>query len=120
MKQAISVLVAAMLLSYCGSHSNAMNDQQKAYEAIKNNIPGTVPVTADGYTMTVKMNGKEWTATSMMPPEASNRIIGYNNGEYIGLPYGRSYMVVGKKIAFAEDNAVDLTTNDDVSIWGGR
>jgi hypothetical protein len=41
------------------------------------------------------------------------------NDEYIGLPYDRRYLVVGKTIKFGDHQAVDLVTSDDVGIWGG-
>jgi hypothetical protein len=81
---------------------------------------GTVP-TADGaWTMTARIKGEKWVASSMFPPEASSRIVGYYKEEYIGLPYDRRDMVVGKKIKFGPDNAVDLSTSDDIGMWGGR
>ncbi len=122
MKQTISILIMAVILSSCGS-----SDQDKAVEqakevqaAIKKNVPGTVPTSAEGLMMRAKLGGKEWTAGSMMPPEVSGRIVGYNNGEYIGLPYDKRNLIVGKKIVFEEGEAADLATNDDIGIWGGR
>ena len=79
-----------------------------------------MPTTADGWTMTAKINGKDWKASSIMPPEAAGRIIGYSGEEYIGLPYDKDEMLVGKKDIFSEDNAVDLSTTDEVGMWGGR
>ena len=120
MKQTISILVLVIMFSYCGNQSSAIKDQQQAMEVLKSVTPGTVPTTSDGFTMKAKLNGKEWSATSMMPPVAPSRIIGYNNGEYISFPYDRRNMVIGKKTTFTQDYAVDLTTDDDVKFWGGR
>ena len=119
MKQTISIFLMAILISSCGN-----SDQSKALETAKDIQtvikPGTIATTTSGYLMRAKLDGKEWTATSLMPPDAAGRIIGYNNGEYIGLPYDRRYLVVGKKITFGENQAVDLATNDDTGMWGGR
>lgn len=114
--------IISVLLSACGGsdQSKAVDQAKQVQEAVKENTPGSIPTTADGYTMKAKINGKEWVADAMMPPEASGRIIGYYNGESIGLPYDRRDMRVGKKITFGENQAVDLMTNDDVGIWGGR
>lgn len=76
--------------------------------------------TANGWTMTAKINGKNWKASSIMPPETAGRIIGYYGEEYIGLPYDKNEMIVGKKEIFGQDNAVDLSTTDEVGMWGGR
>jgi len=113
----ISLLMAAVLAS-CGG--NGTEQAKQTQSAIKSSVPGAVPTTATGYMMNAKLDGKYWSATSMMPPDAAGRIIGYNNGEYIGLPYNSRRLEVGKKEVFGEDNAVDLATNDKESIWGGR
>jgi hypothetical protein len=122
MKQTISILIMAVMLSSCGSsdHDKAVDQAKEVQAAIKKNVPGTVPTSTEGIMMRAKIGGKEWTAVSMMPPEASGRIIGYNNGEYIGLPYDKRNLIPGKKIVFQEDDAADLATNDDIGIWGGR
>lgn len=121
MKQSILILIlAAMLSSYGFGQNNIVKQAKQVQSGIKDNIPGSVPVTSGGYMMSAKLNGKLWTATAMMSPELANRIVGYNNGENIGLPYDRRDMVAGNKIKFGENNGVDLFTNDDVGIWGGR
>jgi hypothetical protein len=118
----ISLFIVAALLSSCGK-----SDQDKAVEqakqiqsALKEIRPGTIATSADGYAMKAKLNGKNWVATSMMPPDEAGRIVGYLNDEYIGLPYDRRYLVVGKTIKFGDSQAVDLATNDEVGLWGGR
>lgn len=125
MKQFSIFLVSAtinLIFSACnnGSQSDAVKQAEQIQSAIKENRPGTISTTADGWTMKAKLNGKDWAATSMMPPDAAGRIIGYYNDEWIGLPYNRRSLVVGKKITFGEDNAADLATNDDIGLWGGR
>lgn len=123
MKQTLFILGISLIITLPAcknkSQSDASKQAKQVQSAIKENIPGTVATTGDGYTMKAKLDGKDWTATSMMPPEAASRIIGYMNGEYIGLPYDRRYLAVDKKITFGEDNAVDLSTND-AGILGGR
>jgi hypothetical protein len=82
--------------------------------------PSAIAVAPGGYTMTAKINGKDYTATFMMPADETGQIVGFYNGDkYIGLPYDKSYFVVGNKISFEDHNA-DLTTNDDVQVWSGR
>lgn len=119
MKQTISILFIAAILSSCGN-----SDQAKAVEQAKQIQsaiqPGTTATTADGYMMTAKLDGKEWNAASMMPPDAASRIIGYSGEEYIGLPYDKRYLSEGYKITFTENQAADLSTNDDPGMYGGR
>lgn len=120
MKKMIIASSVIFLFANCNSpKSNAMEQAKATQEVLKANSPGYVATSADGYYMKAKINGKEWVAESMMPPEAPARIIGDKNGESISLPYDRRDMVVGKKRNF-ETYAVDLFLNDDVGIWGGH
>lgn len=117
------LLAAAVLFSYDGNAQNTPRQQaDKTQAAIKAAAPGSVPATATGYTMRAKIDGKSWTATSMMPPDYAGRIIGYNGKEYIGFPYSKSGLKVGMKTVFSEDEAVDLATNEKEAggMWGGR
>ena len=122
MKQTISILILAAILYSCGNNAQkkALSDAKEVQSAIKQMQPGGIPTTEGGWTMKAKIDGKDWVANSIIPPDVADRISGDNNGESIGLPYDRRDMVVGNKIKFSENNAVDLMTNDDVGIWGGR
>jgi hypothetical protein len=116
---AISLLIIAMLPS-CGQsdQSKAVEHSKQVQAAIKENRPGTVATINGGYAMKAKLDGKDWEAASMMPPDEAGRIIGYHNGDYIGLPYDRGDLVVGRKIALGEDNAVDISLNNGC-LWEG-
>lgn len=121
MKYLLNVFCIFFILASCNSQqSDTVKQAKEVQSAIEGNRPGTMP-TADGsWTMTAKLNGKTWKASSIMPPAAAGRIVGYYGKEYIGLPYDKSDMVVGKKNKFGEENAVDLATNDEPGMWGGR
>ena len=118
MKYLVISIIAVCLLASC--HSKEKSIAEQTLTAVQENTPGTIPAKEGGWTMRAKMQGKDWVATSFMPPEATGKIIGYYNNESISLPYNRSKMVTGTKIEFGEHNAVDLLTNDDIAIWGGR
>lgn len=111
MKKTISILIITAMLFSCGS-----SDQNKAAEQVKEIQsaikPGAVATSAGAFTMKAKLDGKDWTANSMMPPDAASGIVGYYKNEYIGLPYSKSDMVTGKKIILGEDNAADLAINN--------
>ena len=115
------LIMAAFLLSSCGnsSQSKALSDAKETAAAINQLQPGGIPTSAGGWTMTAKIDGKDWSANSLMPPEAAGRIIGDNNGVSVSLPYDRRSMVVGHKTKFSHNDAVDLFTHDDIAIWGG-
>jgi hypothetical protein len=107
MKYTIALLFTATVF-YCCTGNSQTKAAEKVTEiqvAIK---PGTVAVSGTAYVMTAKINGKEWAAASMIPPQAAGRIIGYYNDEYIGLPYSKSSLVKGKIIVLGEDEAADL------------
>ena len=118
----LSLLVAAAMLPACGKsdQAKAIDEAKQVQSALQQMTPGAVATTADGFSMKAKLDGKDWVATSMMPQDLSSRIVGYRNGEYIGLPYDRRYLVVGNIVKFGENNAVDLSTKDDAGFWGGR
>jgi hypothetical protein len=122
MKTFSSILLAIYLLSSCGNskEDKTVSDAKALQSGIEAMKPGTIPTKNGEWTMTAKVNGKDWQATSMMSPEAAGRIIGYYKEESISLPYDRREMVVGYKNTFGENNAVDLFTSDDVGLWGGR
>lgn len=82
--------------------------------------PGTIATSATGFSMKAKLNGKAWSATSMIRPEAAGRILGYKGEDYLGLPFHRSHLAVGKVIKFGHDQAVDLSVGDDDLLWAGR
>jgi hypothetical protein len=120
MKLFIISIIMLFLLGSCNSQQTAHQKAVAEKNAIEAARPGTIPAKAGGWSMTAKINGKAWSAVSLMPPEAAGRIIGYYKDEYIGLPYDKRNMVVGKKIIFGEGNAVDLSTSDEAGFWGGR
>jgi hypothetical protein len=117
MKSTTTFFFLLCLVSSC--HSQSTTQQKAAAEkaAIETAKPGTIPAKEGGWTMTAVINGKPWTATSLMPPEAAGRIIGYYKDAYIGLPY---YRKLGDKTIFGEGNAVDLSVSNDDNFYGGR
>ena len=121
MKQSILILTMAAMLSIGGSRQNkAMKDQEKAFAAL-NATPGAVPASADGYIMKAKVDGKDWTATSMMPPELSGTIVGFfNPGELIALPYDRRDLVLGNKTIFGEHRIVRMGLTGEFAAWESK
>ena len=121
MKHLLIASLPLLLLASCDSgQSDAEKLATQIESAAKQTRPGTVATQQNGWTLKAKINGKEWTADAMMPPDVAGRIIGYLDKEYIGLPYNRQYLVVGKRIALGENDAADLSTNDKISMWASR
>jgi hypothetical protein len=117
------LFITATFFTACNSEqSNAVELAKQTQSAIKKSMPGSIPVSANGYSMHAKINGKNWEATTVMPVDAAGRILGDNNGVSISLPLygGKATLKQGLKTTFSENEAVDLMTNDEVSIWGGR
>jgi hypothetical protein len=121
MKKTLFILIAGTILLGCGNskQDSAIEQAKQTQDIMKDLTPGTVKTAEGGYMMTATINGKAWSATSMLPPEAPARIIGYNNNESISLPYDRRDMVVGSKTDF-KNSAVDIFMNDEVGLWGGH
>src|SRR3954470_5612408 len=109
MKLSLISIGLLFTISSCNSQQTAKQQAIAEKNAIEAARPGTIPTKSGGWTMTARIDGKDFTASSLMPPEAAGRIIGYYKTAYIGMPYDRRYLVVGKKIKFGENNAVDLS-----------
>jgi hypothetical protein len=101
------------------SEKDPENIAKGIQDMVKERSPGTFATSTDGFYMKATINGKEWVASEMMPPERPARILGVNSKESISLPYDRRDMVVGKKINF-KNNAVDLQMNDEVVLYGAN
>ena len=122
MKQTISILILAAMLYSCGNNSQnkALSDAKEIQSAIKQMQPGGIATTEGSWTMTAKIDGKDWVANSIIPPDVAGRISGDNGSESIGLPYDRRDMVVGEKTKFSQNNAVDLMLpSGEGGIMGG-
>ncbi|NOT90375.1 hypothetical protein [Ferruginibacter sp.] len=123
MKQTLSILMMIASFYSCSNSGNnkTVSEAKELASAIKQMQPGGIPTTSGGWTMTAKIAGKEWSASSIVSPEVAGRIFGENNGESISLPYNRRGMIVGNKTMFSQNNAVDLFTKEDdnTALWGG-
>lgn len=123
MKHVFLIVMVAAMFSFCGNseQDKAISDAKQVTSELKKLQPGEIPTTESGWTMTAKINGKEWKAISIFPPDQAGRIVGDDGSERsIGLPYNRRNMVVGEKEIFSHDNAVDLMLPaDEGSILGG-
>ena len=122
MKLAILLFITATVLSSCGgSQSKTQSDAKQLAAGIQKMDPDGIPTTAGGWKMTAKINGREWTANSIMPLEATGRIIGDNSGESFGFPYDRRDMEVGHKEIFGQHNNVQISTIEDgeIEYWDG-
>lgn len=124
MKLAAIVIGCICMFSAC--QNKKQNDAKKLRDEIqttvKANSPGFVSTTKNGYWMSAKLDGKDWTASAMMPVDQSNsiRIHGEHNGESIGFYIDMRGLEAGKHIVLSDNKAADLMTNDSVGIWGGR
>jgi hypothetical protein len=125
MKQKIYFLFLSVIIFLCACN-NSQNDAKTLASQIestaKANTPGFIATSENGYYMKARIDGHEWVAKAMLPNDNSDsrRIQGENNGESIGFYLWMRGLENDKKINFSESNAVDLFTNDDVGIWGGR
>ncbi|CAN5569771.1 hypothetical protein BH10BAC3_BH10BAC3_16660 [soil metagenome] len=120
MKKLFVPFFTILFFANCNSNQSTAEEQAKQIQqTVNENSPGSVPVSADGFYMKAKKDGKDWVATSMDEmSEDAYRIIGNYNGEYISLPYHRNDIEVGNKTNF-DHSAVDLKLNDEEGIWSG-
>jgi len=116
----LHLLLVVLLITFSGCNGQT-SDYQKAKEAEKSikdaPRPGTVPTTEGGWTMTAKVNGKEWTASAIVPPGSYGGIVGYSGKDsYIGVPgFQKRFAKVGKKNTIGESYSADIWIDGDPS-----
>ena len=121
MKYLIAPLFLLFIFESCNSQQSEAKKLAKQEKALLEELtPGSIPTAEGGWMMKAKIKGKDWQASSMMPTEATGRIIGSRGKESISLPYDRRYLVSGQIIKFSDHQAVDIFLDDEVGIWGGR
>lgn len=120
MKTIVSYLALVLVISSCNGQSGAKKEAVKTRDAIAAAMPGTTPTAAGKYTMTAKINGKEWKASAMYPPMDAGRIIGYLGEEFIGMPrFDKKSLRVGVKEIFGKENSVQLAMGDKPVYYSG-
>lgn len=129
MKQVSFLAIAAFLSSMSFSCGSSAQDEAKQLadqikETTKQNSPGTVATSESNYYMKAKINGRQWVASHMMPDEDVNssyiRIHGENGGDYMNFQLWKRGVELGKKIAFNDDHAANLSLEEDAAFWGGK
>lgn len=103
------------------SQKDAIKTATDIQSIVKANSPGTRPTSADGFMMTAKIDGKEWKANAMYPPEVAGKVFGENNDESISLPYydRRSFLANTNKKLGDGGSAAELHLNDDIALYTG-
>lgn len=124
-KNLLLILFCTVTRGIFSCKSQSQNEAEKTatdiQSMVKANSPGTQPTTADGFMMTAKIDGKEWNANAMYPPEVAGKVFGENNGESISLPYydRRSFLARTNTILGDGGSAAELHLNDDIALYTG-
>lgn len=121
-------LFAFFSICFISCGNSAQEEATKVADQIKEtakaNSPGTIATSAGGYYMKSRIDGKEWVASHMMPDEDVNssyiRIHGENGDDYMNFQLWKRGIEQGKKIAFDEDHAANLSLKEDAGFWGGK
>lgn len=118
-----SLVMLLFFVISCKSQSqkDAAKTASDIQSMVKANSPGTRATTADGFMMTAKINGKEWKANAMYPPDRAGQVNGENNGESISLPYydRRSFLANTRKKLGDGGSTAELRLNDDIVLYTG-
>ncbi len=111
--------VAIIILVFTACNS-AQTEAQATADAIektmKENTPGAVATSANGYYMTATVDGKEWKATHMLPLNAASDtklVRGENDGSSISLHLWRPSLKLGLKRSFSPENPAGISLTDD-------
>ncbi|MET0463219.1 MAG: hypothetical protein ABW007_08690 [Chitinophagaceae bacterium] len=121
MKLSYLLFILSLAASSCNSQQSNLEKAKQTQKAIAAARPGTVPTNAGSWTLTATMDGKNWKAESMYPPDEAARIIGYIGNSYISLPnIQRQFAKVGEKKLLGENNAVDVNIDGDPAFYAGK
>lgn len=104
-----------LIVSSCNGQASVLEEAKKTEKAINDAPrPGTVPTKNGGWTMTAKINGKQWAATSMMPPAAAGVMIGYTGANSYLMMYSfeKRSAKVGKQAKLGDGYSVDFWLKD--------
>ncbi|RYF97824.1 MAG: hypothetical protein EOO02_20170 [Chitinophagaceae bacterium] len=115
MKLLILSISIFAIVSSCNGQASALEQAKKTEKAIKDAPrPGTVPTKNGGWTMTATINGKQWSATSMMPPAAAGVMIGYiGEGSYLMMySFEKRSAKIGKVAKLGDGYSVDYWVKD--------
>jgi hypothetical protein len=127
MKQNLLILCTSLLLALAACNGGAQDEAAKQAALIekttKESSPGAATSGTGAY-MTAKIDGKQWTASTMTPDDNTSSnykiITGDNDGDGIHFQLWKKNIEVGKKIPFSEDHAADLTLKAEPAFFGGR
>lgn len=124
MKSLLILMTWAFIITSCNSNQSKAKNLTNQIQSITKNSAGTVLTSETGYSMSAKINGKEWTANAMYPTNTddSKRIMAENNGVSIGFTLGIDWqnMAPGNERKFTGNNVADVSTNDEVGTWDGN
>jgi hypothetical protein len=119
MKLLIACWAFLSVLSSCGSaQDKAVKKAEEIQSAVKASAGG-IASSDGGWTMTAKINGKAWKATSFYSPDRAGVILGQNDKESISLPYydRHNFLANDKKKLGDGHSLAEMRLNDDVVVW---
>jgi hypothetical protein len=123
MKRLSLLLLLASTVFACNGQQNDAKKLSKGIQNLRKELsPGSIATSANSYYMKCKINGKDWEANSIMPPDVAGRIMGDNNGEFISLPYydRRNFLALKKRKLGDGHSNVDMSLHDGAGYWGAK
>ena len=121
----VYILAVVLLVTQAGCNGQSAYDQAKKTEkAIKDAPrPNEIATSAGGWTMTAKVNGKLWSATSMLAPPLAGSMVGYvGEKSYIMMyTFDKRSAKVGEKATLGNGYSVDywISGGDVYSNYNG-
>ncbi|MGZ8538278.1 MAG: DUF6252 family protein [Flavisolibacter sp.] len=128
MKQKMILCLGLSILIISSCKNAAQSDAEKQAglitKTMKEHSPGSIPTSGNSYYMKATIDGKEWSASHMMPDDAvssSYKMIHGADGEsYITFQLWKRGVEVGKKIPFSSDNAANLSIEGTSGFFSGQ
>jgi|SwirhisoilCB2_FD_contig_91_2311764_length_961_multi_2_in_0_out_0_2 hypothetical protein len=116
------ILLCSMSLGILSCQSQPQKDAQNMATDIQKMVKGNsglIPTTTNGFMMTAKIDGREWKAIEMYPPDKAGQVAGVNNRESIALPYydRRNFLARVKTKLGVDYGGVDMRLDDDIALY---
>jgi len=128
MKQLFIACILSLVI-YCtpacnSAQSEAQNTADAIEKTMKENTPGAIATSENGYYMTAKIDGKDWSASHMIPDlsaESNNKMIrGEKDGDNITFQLWKQGIEVGKKRPFSETNSAGFLLAENPALMSGQ
>lgn len=116
--------MSIILISCNSAQSDAQNTADEIQKTMAENSPEAKFVDESGVYMTAKIDGREWSAVTMIPDNnersTQKRIRGEKGEDNITFQLWKQGIEAGKKVPFSESNPAGIFLENDPALLSGQ